>query len=216
MCSSPSSDPSIDPLIEVLVVDVDGTLCPVDTLRILRLRWRILHPFRWGEPRRWREISKQNEKCELWSRTGFSRGLVVNRGVLELVERCRTDGARIVVMTGSCEGLGAWAAQGLNGMVDEVHGSDAGRNLTKATKARFIVERYGDRSVMYVGDSVDDYEVWTLVRSAGVIDGTRVDVDVVRGMVDHLEIVPRPGVLRRLLVWCLLVSSRTPAAPTSS
>ena len=57
---------------DILIVDVDRSLCPVDTLAILRLRWRLKNWLNLKQLSIWRSTSKQEEKIQLWNEVGFN------------------------------------------------------------------------------------------------------------------------------------------------
>ena len=184
---------------EVLVVDVDGTLSPVDTLELLRLRWWFRHPLQWRQPLQWRSISKQTEKCELWNRVGFGCDPVLNSSVVAMIKAARLRGARVAVVTGSAQELAEWIIKPISEMVDEVHGSDRTRNLTKSTKADFVSRQYASDHVTYIGDSVDDFHVWKIADRAVVVLGGGIDPSTVSGVCAQVETIRGAGNWSR---WC--------------
>jgi hypothetical protein len=160
---------SILNLTKVLIVDVDGTLCPVDTLRILRLRWRLRHPLSPFEPNVWRKESKQLEKLKLWNNVGFGGSAIAHRPVVHLMKLWHSEGGRVFIVSGSATQLARWSVSGISEIPLEVFGSTESINLTKQNKAKFIQENFHLEDVSYIGDSIDDVFTWRIVKKAYVI-----------------------------------------------
>ena len=142
-----------------LVVDLDGTLTPTDTLieSILRIAKN-------------RPIDLLNLPFWLLSGRAAFKKMVASHDRLpvetlpwrtELVEFLRAErrkGRRIVLATAADHDVADSVARHV-GLFDDVISSDGTRNLKGAHKLRAIQERVGDRFV-YAGDNEADLPVW--------------------------------------------------------
>ncbi|MFZ4517537.1 MAG: haloacid dehalogenase-like hydrolase [Microthrixaceae bacterium] len=158
--------------VDVLVVDLDGTITSDDTLELLRAGAR-------GIPHladRWNEAvatSKQAEKVLLHAEVGLDVGRLRYRGeVLELLAAVRGRVGTLALVTGSSVALARDVAAHVGGF-DEVLGTTPEVNLTGPRKAAALVERYGRAEVWYVGDSPADVPVWRAVSGGVVVGGRR-------------------------------------------
>ncbi|MGZ5380701.1 MAG: haloacid dehalogenase-like hydrolase, partial [Thermoanaerobaculia bacterium] len=149
-----------------LCVDLDGTLIRSDLLYEALARLS-------------REGFVSLIQAPLWlsrGRAGFKRE-VANRVALEpsslpyderLIEFLRGEksrGRRLVLVTASDLVWAEQVAAHLE-LFDEVMGSDGSTNLEGETKARALVERFGDRGFDYAGNGPADLPVWKKARRA--------------------------------------------------
>jgi 4-hydroxybenzoate polyprenyltransferase/phosphoserine phosphatase len=145
----------------VLVVDLDGTLLRSDILQ--ESFWAAL-------ARRWWVPLSAARALAQKGRPGLKRHLAelgpvdvarlpYRDAVLALLQDWRAAGGRTALVTAADAGLARQVAAHLD-LFDEVHGSEAGRNLKGAVKAAFLAERYGARGYVYVGDAAADLPVW--------------------------------------------------------
>jgi 4-hydroxybenzoate polyprenyltransferase/phosphoserine phosphatase len=91
--------------------------------------------------------------------------LPINPAVLERVEKARTEGRRVALVTAAHQRQADAVAESI-GLFDEVHGTDGERNLKGEAKATFLIERFGERGFDYLGDSTADLPVWAAARKA--------------------------------------------------
>lgn len=195
---------------DILIVDVDRSLCPVDTLTILRLRWRLKNWFDLKQLSIWRSTSKQEEKIQLWNKVGFNCEPPTNVSVLAYVRNWKENGGYVAVVSGSSEGLARWASQSINAYVDSVHGSTATENLTKGNKARFVQTSFQTNRRTYIGDSVDDLPVWQVCHKAVVIKSRRTKSLSINTLEQAIEYLPNTISVYRVQAWAKLLCSRFP------
>jgi phosphoserine phosphatase len=195
---------------DILIVDVDRSLCPVDTLAILRLRWRLKNWLNLKQLSIWRSISKQEEKIQLWNEAGFNCEPPTNTGVSTYVRTWKENGGYVAVVSGSSEGLARWASQSIDAYVDSVHGSTALENLTKGNKARFVQTTFQTNRRTYIGDSVDDLPVWEVCHAAVVIKSPRTERLAIVTLDQVIEYLPNTMSVFRLVAWAKLLCSRFP------
>lgn len=174
----------------ILAVDLDGTLIGADLL-IQSLKASLsrdpLTPFRaarallqGGRPALKRVLAATGSPSPA--------ALPYKKAVIEYVREWRSGGGRAVLVTAADHMLAEAVAEHV-GLFDEVHGTSAGRNLKGATKARFLVERYGKGGFVYVGDSVADLDVWESACAAVTVDASlrlRRRVEALGRPVEHL------------------------------
>jgi len=189
----------------LLVVDVDGTLCPVDTLRILRLRWRMQHPLKALQLQQWRSISKQFEKIQLWEKVGFSCSPVHNRAVVEVIREWLSNDNKVIVVSGSASHLAEWATRGLSNV--ESFGSTLATNLTKKSKADFLADNFPNCCITYIGDSPDDLHVWKESCAAIYIRNRKLNGLEIVTKKNSVSSISNVSLLSRFFIWMRLFFS---------
>lgn len=189
----------------LLVVDVDGTLCPVDTLRILRLRWRMQHPLKSLQLKQWRSVSKQFEKIQLWEKVGFSCSPVHNRAVVEVIREWLSNDNKVIVVSGSASHLAEWATEGFSNV--ESFGSTLAINLTKKSKADFLTDNFPNCCITYIGDSPDDLHVWEKSCSAIYIRNRKLSGIEIVTKNNSVRSISNVSLLSRIFIWMKLFFS---------
>jgi phosphoserine phosphatase len=189
-----------------VVVDLDGTLIGIDSLRLLRTRLRLHKP--WLERRRrvaYRR-GKQFEKVFLWDEVPVDvMALPVNDDLLAVLAGL---GNEHVLATGSSAAFAADVASRV-GIFERVVGSDESVNLTGPAKAKALVELFGSGGFDYVGDSWADLPVWAEARRAYVCSDEQDLLDAVARMTATEQVPCR--VTRRRDRWRLaLLPIRAP------
>ncbi len=152
-----------------LAVDFDGTIGLADTLAWLRARAASSGAD--VEQRRveQRTLSKQAEKVFLWEEIGLDLDDVpFDDGLVAALSEVRRAGRRLVLVTGSAQGLADAVADRLR-IFEEALGTSRTVNLTGPRKAAALVSRFGDQRYDYLGDSVADVPVWTSARRGFVV-----------------------------------------------
>ena len=134
----------------VLAVDLDGTLLKSD----------MLHETFWNVASRdWSvalrtigqlKTGKAALKRELAERASVDVAkLPYNAEVLDYIAAWRETGGQVALVTATDQSLADQISTHL-GVFDAVFGSDGDRNLKGATKAEFLVERYGEQGFVYI------------------------------------------------------------------
>lgn len=150
-----------------LVVDLDGTLTPADTLvesAILLIKrhplYLLFFPF-------WLIQGRAAFKAAIASRTHFSaENLPLRAGLLEYLTAQKSAGRRLVLATAAHQSI-AQAVADKTGLFDDVLSSDANNNLKGRNKLVAIQEKVG-HTFAYAGDSQADLPIWK-VSSAAVL-----------------------------------------------
>ena len=153
----------------VLAVDLDGTLIQTDMLRrgvaqILRtaplsMFGLVLTLLRQGRP--------GFKQAVAGIATSRPADLPYNPHVVALARSWRAAGRKVALATAADETVAQSVAAHL-GIFDAVHASTVGRNLKGRAKAAFLVQEYGDRGFVYVGDSKADLHVWKHAAGAAI------------------------------------------------
>ena len=157
----------------VLIVDLDGTLTPSNslvelTLELARRDLMALFSVFWvlvvsGRLAFKRAISDRVEaQVNHWP---------WHPEVLSQITRAKARSEPVVLMTASDQRVATKVADHL-GVFDAVYGSTACCNLKGAEKVRLIEAHYADASVTYIGDSKADIPVW---QKADVAIGVGID-----------------------------------------
>ncbi len=209
----------------VLAVDLDGTLLRSDML--YECFWAALAQSG-SVPFRAAKALKQGKPALKRLLADEARHIDVTRlpyeaEVIDYIKAHRTAGGRVALVTASDQELAERIAAHLD-LFDEVHGTNAERNLKGSEKARFLNDHFGEGSYAYIGDSKADLEVWKTASAAvtvGANAGFRKEVEATNKAVTHLA--PSKGYsrpilramrphqwMKNVLVFVPLVASLTP------
>ncbi len=143
-----------------LAVDLDGTLCKTDTLwECFFAAWRRY----WWLPfiaLFWLCSGRASLKARL-AQCALPDVAVLpwNEAVLTRLRAQRAAGGRTILVTAANERVAQACAAQL-GIFDEVMASGPTTNLKGSTKARALVDRFGQNGFDYIGDSRADVVVW--------------------------------------------------------
>lgn len=169
-----------------IVVDLDGTLTPTDTLvesligvvkrsplDLLQLPFRLLN-------------GRADFKDWVAARAGVSAGsLPYREPLLEYLREEKRKGRRIVLATAAHRSIAEGVSAHL-GLFDAVIATQAGRNLKGEAKLEAIRKEIGSEFA-YAGDSAADAPIWRAAKAAvlvgvapGLADSIRKDVPVER------------------------------------
>ena len=167
-----------------LVVDLDGTLTPTDTLvesliklvkqsplNLLRLPW-------------WLMKGRASFKNAVASHVGISaENLPYREDLLTYLRGEKEKGRRIILATAAHKSIAEAVSKHL-GLFDEVLATDAGHNLKGMEKLEAIQERVG-REFVYAGDCHSDIPIWKAAQAAvlvgvspGLAEAIRRDVKI--------------------------------------
>ena len=155
-----------------LVIDLDGTLLRSDLLVETGLLFLRDQPHRFLVTLQWLLRGKATLKHELAHATEIDVSVLpYDSSILELIERERGRGRRVVLATASHRRLANQIADHL-GLFDEVIATDADRNLSARAKRDVLIQNFGDRGFDYAGNSQDDLPVWGTARQAYVVNAS--------------------------------------------
>ena len=149
-----------------LCVDLDGTLIRSDLLyeALARLSKGGVVPL--VQAPFWLSRGRAGFKREVARRVVLeASSLPYNERLVEFLRAEKSRGRRLVLVTASDVRWAEQVAAHLE-LFDEVMGSDGTTNLEGETKARALVERFGDRGFDYAGNGPADLPVWKKARRA--------------------------------------------------
>lgn len=217
----PEAEAPVQPALP-LVVDLDGTLTPTDTLLESMVHAVSRHPSTlWRAP--WWLLS--TGRAGLKDRLAAAGRMAVDRlpitpEVLDYIHRARAMGRRVILATAADRVIAHAVAQRL-GVFDEVLASDGQLNLKGASKLQMIQARVGP-DFEYAGDSRADLPIWSAAKSAVLVNvsaavrarvqaGTPVALDIQSrgrsGLAACLEAMRLHQWLKNILVFVPLLTS---------
>jgi 4-hydroxybenzoate polyprenyltransferase/phosphoserine phosphatase len=152
-----------------LVVDLDGTLTPTDTLvesycAAVRQRPLLLLTAPW-HLLRGRAAFKQHVASNV---VFDAAGLPLREDLIDYLLQAKRDGRRIVLATAADSRI-AEAVAARVGLFDAVLASDGARNLKGSAKLAVILDQVGP-DFAYAGDSRADLPVWRAASAAVLVD----------------------------------------------
>ena len=147
-----------------LVVDLDGTLTPSDSLHEAAIGCVVARPDTLLALPGWVRAGPARAKAEIAARH-VATGLPVRAEVAELLAEARAAGRRTVLAT-AAHRTQAETVAAETGLFDEVIATEGTRNLKGDAKAAALVARFGRGGFDYAGDHAADAAVWTEARRA--------------------------------------------------
>lgn len=186
-----------------ICVDLDGTLLLTDTLvelllKLIRLRPHyLLRLIFWAV--RGKAYLKRSVSCAVDAEVV---GLPIRLELLRFLDEQRARGHQLILVTGADRKIAVKAASWF-GMFQAVLASDGITNLTGQAKANRLLNEFGPKGFIYVGDSKTDLKVWRHSRAAVVIGGRKL-VKRVEKLVPVLESFPP----QRLEITSLIAEAR--------
>lgn len=175
--------------LEILVVDLDGTL----------LRSDMLFESFWSAfGRDWRSpflsaVALRGGRASLKRHLAMTSMVEVETlpyemKVIAFIEVWRQSGGRTALVTASDRDFAEAIAAHL-GIFDEIHGSDGERNLKGEQKGQFLEERFGRQGFAYMGDAAADLPVWQRAAKAITVNASatlRRDAEHACEVTEHL------------------------------
>lgn len=147
-------------LADPLCVDLDGTLVKTDTLLENTLAAIKNNPAIVFLLPLWLTRGRAYLKQRLARAAALEpRWLPYNEEVLAFLTKEHARGRALVLATGADARVAQAVAEHV-GLFEEVIASCGERNLTSSTKARALVERFGEKQFDYLGNSAADVAVW--------------------------------------------------------
>ncbi|MDR7898154.1 UbiA family prenyltransferase [Thermosynechococcus sp. JY1334] len=119
--------------------------------------------------------------------------LPYNSEVIQYIQAWKAKGGKVALVTATDQLIADKIAAHL-GLFDEVYGSDDQLNLKGEHKARFIVERFGEKNFIYMGDSEADLPVWAVAAKAITVNASPrlcKKVEQINPNVEHLGTAKR-------------------------
>lgn len=153
-----------------LVVDLDGTLTPTDTLIESIIQLVKHNPLEMLSLPFWMLSGRAVFKSNIATRVSFSVGnLPYRQPLVDYLRSEKDKGRRIILATAAHRSIAESVAEHL-GLFDSVLASDGERNLKGKVKLEAIRETVGERFV-YAGDSAADLPIWK-ASEAAILVGT--------------------------------------------
>ena len=158
-----------------LVVDLDGTLTPVDTLYESIIRAVRNKPLNLLRIPIWLMEGRASFKARIAGENTFSaENLPLREPLVAYLREQKSNGRRLVLATAAHRSIAESVARSVD-LFDMVLASDETNNLKGATKLETIQDRVGPHFV-YAGDSAADLKIWEHAEAAILIGrppGTR-------------------------------------------
>ncbi len=152
-----------------LIVDLDGTLTKSDTMHEGLLSLISRHPARIPRILLWLTKGKAAFKEKLAKESLVDIETLPLRGeVIAQISAARDAGRQVLLVSASNQRQVDDVAK-QTGLFDEAAGSTATRNLAGQEKARWLLERFGEKGFDYIGDSQADLPVWACARKAYIV-----------------------------------------------
>lgn len=152
----------------VLVVDLDGTLTPTDTLVESLIKLVKQSPLNLLRLPMWLLKGRAGFKDAIAAHAGISaEHLPYRASLLSYLRSEKEKGRRIILATAAHKSI----AQGVSahlGLFDEVLATDVGHNLKGKAKLEAIRQRLGNEFV-YAGDSQADIPIWKAAKGAVLV-----------------------------------------------
>lgn len=167
-----------------IVVDLDGTLTPTDTLVESTVNFVKTYPFKLPRLLFWIATGRQRFKQALATHSSVAVHLLPYReSLLTYLRDEKAKGRPIILATAAHEDIAHRVATHL-GLFDSVLASDDRRNLKGLLKLEEIRQKVGPNFV-YAGDSRVDIPIWKNSKGAILVTPSRGLADSIR---DHVPI----------------------------
>src|SRR5262245_47130940 len=181
-----------------LVVDLDGTLTPTDTLIESLVKVVKQSPLNVLRIAAWLAKGRAGFKDSVAARVSISAEQLPYRdALLAYLREERKRGRKIVLATAAHQSI-AQAVSSHLGLFDEVLATDSGRNLKGEAKLDALRKKVGSEFV-YAGDSDADIAVWKGSKGAVLVGVSPATADSVRRDVPVEREFPKEG--GGVLVW---------------
>lgn len=162
-----------------LIVDLDGTLTPTDTLVESVIRLIKKNPVDLLRIPFWILKGRAAFKSNIASRINFSaENLPFRQSFVDYLRREREKGRRIILATAAHHSIAEAVAVKL-GLFDSIIATDETRNLKGKCKLAAIRETIGEKFV-YAGDNKSDLPIWKAAEAAVLVGVSSQVAKVVR------------------------------------
>lgn len=189
-----ATSPRVGAVSEVpLVVDLDGTLTPVDTLHEGAVGLFAGAPLRTLlQLPSWLAQGKAHLKREIALRHSIDPArLPWSEEVLSSINDAKSQGRKVVLCTASDRDTAERVAQHL-GVFDQVLASDGIINLSGQAKVDALVDAFGEGGFDYIGNASPDVVVWSKSRRALVVSNDEKLISRARDVAQVCAILPAP------------------------
>lgn len=165
---SPKKSGDPDPISIPLVVDLDGTLTPSDTLweSLLWLLKKspikllyLLPKLRLGKPQFKRELLGAINPQEVIETIPW------NKAIIKYLEQEKSIGRTIILATASDIELAKHVKNKFT-FIDDVMGSTPAHNLKGENKSKDLIKRFGEGQFDYIGNDKSDIAVWNVANKS--------------------------------------------------
>jgi 4-hydroxybenzoate polyprenyltransferase/phosphoserine phosphatase len=151
-----------------LVVDLDGTLTPTDTLVESLVKVLKQSPMNLLRLLLWLMKGRAGFKEAIAAHAGISaEHLPYRESLLDYLREERAKGRQIVLATAAHHSIANGVAKHL-GLFDQVLATEAGHNLKGQAKLHAIKEKVG-KDFVYAGDSQADLPIWKAAQAAVLV-----------------------------------------------
>ncbi len=168
-----SSSDNMQKELNILVVDLDGTLIKSDML--FETFWSAFSND-YSVPLRSLYLLTKGKaylKSFLYSKSTINiKSLPYNQKVIDFINSHRGNGGQVALVTGSDQRLAFKIADHLD-LFDFVYGSSNSRNLTGSNKANFQKEIFGLKKFDYIGNGIEDISCWEYADKAITINAKK-------------------------------------------
>lgn len=176
-----------------IVVDLDGTLTPTDTLVESLIKLVRQSPFNLLRLLSWLLNGRAGFKQKVADRVIISAGhLPYCEPLLEYLRSEKGKGRRIALATAAHQSIASGVSAHL-GIFDEVLSTQAGHNLKGKVKLEAIRQRFGHEFV-YAGDSQADIPIWKAAKAAILVGVSPAIAAAVRQEVPIEQVFPKANV----------------------
>jgi 4-hydroxybenzoate polyprenyltransferase/phosphoserine phosphatase len=152
-----------------LVVDLDGTLTPTDTLVESLIKVVKQSPLNFLRVPFWLLQSRASFKENIAARAGIdAKSIPYREPLLNYLREEKAKGRKIVLATAAHHTIAEDVSKHL-GLFDQVLATEAGNNLKGEAKLKAIQEKVG-ASFVYAGDSQADLPIWKASQAAILVD----------------------------------------------
>jgi len=189
-----SCSESVSSAKNTLVVDLDGTLTPSDTLVESALFFLKSNPLNIFFVLWWLMLGRSELKSRIAEKSGYSpKNLPLRSDLLEWLATEKNQGRRLVLATAANRRIANSVANHL-GIFDLVIASDSKNNLKGAAKLAAIQEQVG-HDFSYVGDCAADIPIWEQAQTAVLVGASRRTTNTVReiGNIEREFVYSRPN-----------------------
>lgn len=156
------------PIRPTLVVDLDGTLTPTDTLVESVIQFIKQSPLNIFRVFFWLMLGRAGFKGQIAARVSIAADLLPYRQPLLDYLQSETNKGRIIILATAAHRSIAEKVAAHLGIFDGVLASDANHNLKGRNKLAAIREKFGDNFV-YAGDCQADVPIWQAARAAVLV-----------------------------------------------